>query len=110
MEELLYKMESNMSDYITKMEDSISSECWVTGDLIETTRIGLINEWNYFMPYGYINKLGKSFIQTANPAHLMECVYHLSSLIRDNTQHEDVKKAIIKFKKKRIKQRLLKET
>lgn len=102
IEELLYKMESNMSDYITKMEDSITSEGYVTGDLIETTRIGIINEWNYFMPYGYINKLGKSFIETANPAHLMECVYHLSNLIRDNTQHEDVKKAIIKFKKKEL--------
>ena len=101
MEELLYKMESNMSDYITKMEDSITSVGY-TGDLIETTRIGIINEWNYFMPYGYINKLGKSFIENANPAHLMECVYHLSNLIRNNTKDEDVKRAIIKFKKKEL--------
>lgn len=50
IEELLYKMESNMSDYITKMKDSITSEGYVTGDVIETTRIGIINEWDYFMP------------------------------------------------------------
>lgn len=44
IEELLDKMLDNMRDCITKMNDSNID--------LETIKLNVINEWDYFIPYG----------------------------------------------------------
>ena len=96
IEELLYKMLDNMRDSIVKMNDSNVD--------LETIKLNVKNEWDYFIPYGGVHDMGLSLINSAASAAELEyeidCLY---AFVMSNVKSKDVKQSVIDYRKRQLK-------
>lgn len=101
IEELLDKLETNMKD----LEDKYGEEYVYNKDIneaLQNFKIGMINEWNYFIPQGLINSLGVNFINLYSFDTHWSLTETLITVIMKNIDHPDVKLALSNFRKKQI--------
>lgn len=97
IEELLGDMLYNMQDYLSKMEKSKNND-------LETLKLGIIQEWDNFIPYGGVHDLGLKIINSTNSVAELEyeidCLY---AYVMSNIETRDVKQSIIDYRKRQLK-------
>ena len=97
IEELLDDMLYNMQDYLFKMYKSKNND-------LETLKLGIINEWDNYIPYGGVHDMGLGLINSVSSAAELE--YQVDSLyffVLSNIETRDVKQSIIDYRKKQLK-------